>query len=75
MRVNLVMIGSSVDIATLRQLIHLLSVLNFQTITVITSYWLNPPSFCNRTVTKRKKSKKGFQLSYCPRCILTRLGL
>lgn len=37
MRVNLVMFGSSADIATLRQFTHLLSVLNFQSITVITS--------------------------------------
>lgn len=69
MRVNLVMFGSSADIATLRQFTHLLSVLNFQSITVITSYWLNPTSICNQYVGK------GFRLSYCPRCILTRLDL
>lgn len=69
MRVSLVMFGSSADTATLRQLMHLLSVLNFQIITVITSYWLNPPSFCNQYLVK------GFQLSYCPRCTLTRLDL
>lgn len=39
---ELVMFGSSADVATLRQLIHFLSVLNFQSITVIMSYWLNP---------------------------------
>lgn len=69
MRVNLVMFDSSADIATLRQLTHLLSVLNFQSITVITSHWLNPTSICNQYLGK------GFQLSYCPRCTLTRLDL